>query len=190
MATTPEATKGVPRIEGNPAPSLRADHNALADWAKNNVHASFTSTANRDADPLKWEGKVVETSDTDTLWLCIDPAGSGTWRVVSEDTGWATLAANGAGGWTATATTQYRRVNGVVFVRGDSTKGSAFVAPDPMTAALPAGFRPARFEMIAAVHGNGVPGVASVQTTGIITAYAASGGSAELIFHGSFIAEA
>jgi len=37
MTTTPEPTRGVPRIEGDPAPTLRADHNALADWVRDNT---------------------------------------------------------------------------------------------------------------------------------------------------------
>jgi hypothetical protein len=43
MTTTPEATKGVPRIEANPAPTYRADHNALADFVRDNVDSSVAT---------------------------------------------------------------------------------------------------------------------------------------------------
>jgi len=45
MATTPEPIKGVPRIEGNPAPSLRADHNSLADWVRDHIGENVASKA-------------------------------------------------------------------------------------------------------------------------------------------------
>lgn len=45
MTTTPESTKGVPRIESNPAPTLRADHNDLADWVRDHTGESVPTTA-------------------------------------------------------------------------------------------------------------------------------------------------
>lgn len=45
MTTTPEATKGVPRIVGDPAPSLRADHNATADFLVLNLDSSVANVA-------------------------------------------------------------------------------------------------------------------------------------------------
>lgn len=45
MATTPEPIKGVPRIEGNPTPTVRADINALADWVRDNTDPSFANVA-------------------------------------------------------------------------------------------------------------------------------------------------
>lgn len=43
MTTTPEATKGVPRIVGDPAPTLRADHNALADYVRDNLDSAVAN---------------------------------------------------------------------------------------------------------------------------------------------------
>lgn len=57
MATTPEPIKGVPRIVGNPAPTLRADHNALADWVRDNVDAFVANVGSLPASG-NWQGRT------------------------------------------------------------------------------------------------------------------------------------
>jgi hypothetical protein len=142
MATIPEAIKGVPRIEGNPGPSLRADHNALADWVKANVHASFTSTGNRDADPLKWAGKVVHTQDTNSVWLCVDPAGSGTWFEMTSVPITAP-AFTFASGWSVGAQHKVTRRGKQVTAQLHFHKTSAIGGSDNPVTGTPAGFVPA-----------------------------------------------
>jgi hypothetical protein len=69
MTTTPEPDKGVPRIEGNPAPSLRSDHNDLADWVHDNTDASVPTVGDL---PLQgnWPGrrKYVVALDAVYVW--------------------------------------------------------------------------------------------------------------------------
>lgn len=82
MTTTAESTKGVPRIEADPAPTFRADHNALADWVRDSVGRSVPNAAARKALPKKWVGQLVADADTSLLWMCTNPASDGTWVLV------------------------------------------------------------------------------------------------------------
>ncbi|MBF4578967.1 hypothetical protein [Frigoribacterium sp. VKM Ac-2530] len=43
MATTPEPTKGVPLIAGNPSPTIRADHNKLGEWVRDEVESAVAT---------------------------------------------------------------------------------------------------------------------------------------------------
>lgn len=69
MTTTPEPSKGVPRIEGDPSPTIRADHNDLADWVKDHAGEWYPST---DAlpDDGNWAGRqaFVGASDWPYVW--------------------------------------------------------------------------------------------------------------------------
>lgn len=67
MTTTPEATKGVPRHEGNSTFTPRADHNALADWVLENVDGT---TANALSLPAtgNWVGRTLTTLDKKTVY--------------------------------------------------------------------------------------------------------------------------
>lgn len=84
MTTTAEATKGVPRMVGDPAPTIRADYNALAEWVLANVGRVETNVAARNAITKKWAGMVVYTAAEKLLWLCTNPAGSGTWLLLTQ----------------------------------------------------------------------------------------------------------
>ncbi len=80
MTTTPEATKGVPRHEGNSTFTPRADHNALADWVRDNVAPSVATAA---ALPVtgNWIGKIVAVEEYDLVYQCVSLPGS--WRVLN-----------------------------------------------------------------------------------------------------------
>lgn len=82
MATTPEATKGVPRLEGNSTLTLRADHNALADWVRDQTGRSVANTAALPADG-NWIGRTIHTDDYDLTWVCT--ALPGTWKITNPN---------------------------------------------------------------------------------------------------------
>lgn len=78
MTTTPEPIKGVPRLEGNSTLTLRADHNALADWVKTNVGyfigAGFLPVTEN------FEGRIV-TAANGFMYVCTElPA---TWKLIN-----------------------------------------------------------------------------------------------------------
>lgn len=92
--------------------------------------------------PLGWCG----IDNTGTFWICQAGGAPGTWAPAfgpGTDTGW--LPVSGLGllnGWTAgggALTPQYRRLNGIVYMRGslNAASATAVVAFD-----LPAGFQP------------------------------------------------
>jgi hypothetical protein len=68
VTTTPESTKGVPRIVNNPAPTLRADFNSLADWVRDNTDPS---AANLAALPStgNWVGRTRYVVDVDAVYV-------------------------------------------------------------------------------------------------------------------------
>lgn len=68
MSTTPELTKGVPRHEGNSTFTPRADHNALADWVRDNVAPSFADIASLPASG-NWTGRIAYVTSEDALWV-------------------------------------------------------------------------------------------------------------------------
>lgn len=68
MSTTPEPTKGVPRIEGNPAPTLRADHNDLADYVRDHTGESF-ATPNDLPSTGNWTGRSAYVVSTDLVYI-------------------------------------------------------------------------------------------------------------------------
>ena len=70
MATTPEPTKGVPRIEGNPDPKFRADFNSLADFVLANLDSSVASFS---ALPPKgnWSGRHRFVVDERTWYVWV-----------------------------------------------------------------------------------------------------------------------
>jgi hypothetical protein len=96
---------------------------------------------------------------------------------VLEDTGWITPTLGS--GWSVTAgeTPEYRRRNGVVFLRGRAARGSgstpAFI--------LPAGFRPS-LQVVFMAEANGVPVRASIPSTGEVVQTLTSGAVAALSF--------
>lgn len=131
MTTTPEATKGVPRHAGDSSYTPRDDHNALADWVRDNVDASVATTADLPATG-NWAGRKMMVQADKSLHM-FDGTG---WVRIVADTGWVNLTL--INGWTnVTGTAQYRRINGVVYLRGRLTGGSTGVCAN-----LPAGCRP------------------------------------------------
>jgi hypothetical protein len=68
VTTTPESTKGVPRVEGNPSPTLRADHNDLADWVRDNVDASIGAVADLPTQG-NWAGRRIYVAALDAIYV-------------------------------------------------------------------------------------------------------------------------
>jgi len=68
MTTTPEPTKGVPRIEGNPAPTSRADFNALADWVRDNTAPTSPTVASLPATG-NWVGRTRFVTAEDSPYI-------------------------------------------------------------------------------------------------------------------------
>jgi hypothetical protein len=68
MTTTPEATKGVPRIEGNPSPTFRGDFNALADWVRDNTTPSVAATTNLPTTG-NWVGRTIFVVAEDSPYI-------------------------------------------------------------------------------------------------------------------------
>lgn len=62
MTTTAEATKGVPRHEGNSTFTPRADHNALADWVRDKVGETVDTAASLPATG-NWVGRTITALD-------------------------------------------------------------------------------------------------------------------------------
>lgn len=111
MTTTPESTKGVPRIEGDSAPTLRADHNALADWVRDNIGTQVANEAALAGLAFAWPGRIVTASDTDIEYRY---TGSGWRKWNSPWLTWTPTYTNftvGAGGFA-----RYRYVSGLVSV--------------------------------------------------------------------------
>lgn len=67
MTTKPEPTKGVPRIEDDPTPSLRADHNALADWVRDNVDAALPTVGDL-PQTGNWPGRRIYVTAADAVY--------------------------------------------------------------------------------------------------------------------------
>ncbi|QKS15678.1 hypothetical protein HUN59_05120 [Curtobacterium sp. Csp2] len=68
MTTTPEPTKGVPRLEGNPAPTLRADHNDLADWVRDNVDGNVATVGDLPTQG-NWVGRRIYVVAKDFVYV-------------------------------------------------------------------------------------------------------------------------
>src|SRR5690554_2715839 len=69
MTTTPEPTKGVPKHDGNSPLTVRADHNALAAWVRDNADASVATVG--DLPPTgNWVGRrrFVGSDRIDYVW--------------------------------------------------------------------------------------------------------------------------
>lgn len=85
MTTTPDPVKGVPRIEGNPAPTLRADHNALADYVFDVANRKAGTAAERNAltGSDVWPGLEFYETDSGATYL---RTATNTWKLVSDFT--------------------------------------------------------------------------------------------------------
>lgn len=135
------------------------------------------NTTERDAG--SWiEGQLVELLDSHVLQQY---SGSG-WNVVGGDTGWVNVTFTNSWANVSGFTTSYRRLNGVVYIRGRIQSGTA----NSVAFTLPAGFRPAIQSRFGQVDGSAATAVTVlVDSTGGVTA---SGTTPNLGL--SFIAEA
>lgn len=132
MTTTPEATKGVPRHEGNSTFTPRADHNALADWILENTNKEVDIVG--DLPPSgNWPGRriLVTASGGEYRW-----DGSG-WKLdlLPKTTFTPTWTNFNEGAGTNTGT--YRVVNGICEGQVLTVLGSGASIPGAPTLALP-----------------------------------------------------
>lgn len=196
MTTTPEATKGVPRIEGDTALTPRADHNAHADWDRDNVNTRVANTTARDAIVNKYAGLIVQTADTNTLWMCTAPAAAGTWVAIPEDTGWFDVGTGGStfvsAAWTALpdfvasyGTLAYRRYGKTVHLRGWVKKNATINASDAAFI-LPARFRPTSGREVMVRQSTGMQ-AGIIDSSGVFRFI--SGGGTEAVMQGSWLVD-
>src|SRR6218665_323771 len=117
MTTTPEPTLGVPRIEGDTPPTFRADHNALADWVRDNTYARQVETLDDRNTLPEIPGLTCRVEENDSVWMFTNDG----WVFLREDTGWITATLYPGSSYTHRAgnPSQYRRLNGVVYGRGE-----------------------------------------------------------------------
>ncbi|MEP6477856.1 MAG: hypothetical protein ABJB03_00565 [Rhodoglobus sp.] len=106
------AADGVPGAKGNPQflgggpPATAVDENLISQWAADNIDRRVANTTARDAIAFKYEGMIVQTQDTNTIWLCTNPAGGGTWlKVVAATDVFAEAAGRVAAGGNTTGNT-------------------------------------------------------------------------------------
>lgn len=68
MTTTPEPTKGVPRLEGNPSPTLRADYNDIADWVRDHTGEYVPATENLPSTG-NWTGRTIRVGKLNYVYM-------------------------------------------------------------------------------------------------------------------------
>lgn len=137
MTTTPEPTKGVPLIVGNPAFTPRADHNALGEYLRDRLDESV-ATSSALPPSGNWVGRKIRADNTG---ITHEWSGSA-WVALPrlEDTGWITASLGGGLSHEAGNPLQYRRRNGIVYFRGRLTSNGGSSGSVIFT--LPVGFRP------------------------------------------------
>lgn len=103
-----------------------------------------------------WVGRTIWVADIEELRVW----GGSAWKppAASEDTDW--IDATLQNSWVATVglTPQYRRLNGVVFLRGRAVSGTTAAA-----FTLPAGFRPSMLVLVP-IHNGTTPGTFTTVT--------------------------
>lgn len=165
------AADGIPGVKGNPqflgagAPATAVDLNLISTWSANNIDRRVTNTTERDAIALKYVGMIVQTADTNSIWLCTNASGSGTWYAIYEDTGWQELTLTAGATVSGGLTPSIRRINRVVYIRGQMTAtGSGGLLT------VPTGYRigqNSRFACLINTSGA-TPGVLVVNTDGFM----------------------
>lgn len=132
MTTTPEATKGVPRLVGDPAPTLRADHNALADWVLANVDASVLNSTFLPTTG-NWIGRTRYTESDNSLWVW-----DGSWtRAMTVTPVSFTPTWNGLTVGNGSSQGSYTISGGRCFVTSILTFGSTTTTQGALTVSLP-----------------------------------------------------
>lgn len=173
MTTTPDPTTGRPRIVGNPAPTLRADFEALSQFTAKYGTRAIGTTADRNAhDAAGYSRKGLRWYDT-TLNAELVHNGTG-WRVVEDDTGWVDMTI--AAGWTAgSPAPKGRRLNGVTHLSGFASHGAGTAAYSTVFI-LPEGMRPAEELRVIAPVGAIVSSAVAVRilTSGVVQGWGAS----------------
>lgn len=137
MTTTPEATKGVPRVEGDPAPTLRADHNALADWVRDRVGESISTVAALPSTG-NWEGRAAWVEETQGLYVWDE-----SWLLVAGELAGVINPVNAG---ISIKAPSYVRKDGRGMVRGyaeiERTTGNGGITSGTVFAIIGGGFRP------------------------------------------------
>lgn len=147
----------------------------------------FRTAADRDADITSPVGAACFVLADDSVSVLVSGSPSPVWKNINllSDTGWVTI--NPSANWTVTAPFRYRRLNGVVYLRGIVSRTTGI----DNIATLPAGFRPA----VNAVHPLATTSAdnsvrATVTTAGVVQQTPLASG-AFMYFDGvNFIAEA
>lgn len=150
MAVDFLGAKRQPQFLDTGAPDIAVDDSAVANYAAEFGNHKIGTAAER-ATATAWAWPGLHWTDSDGLKSTYIFDGTG-WKTGAEDTGWiAPTLMNGwknlAGGF---ALAGYRRLNGVVHLRGVIHDGS--VGGGNAVLALPSGFRPAgilRFMLLA-----------------------------------------
>lgn len=131
---------------GNSEFDVPGDLQALADhFGDSEFYSRATASGFPPAD--NWQGRLMLARDTGTLYRWFGSS----WVVSSEDTGWLTPTLTSP--WTAVSGSPvgYRRINGVVYMRGRVQGGT----PGTSFCTLPAGFRPAQSSRFVVSGGSG-----------------------------------
>lgn len=185
MTTTPEPTKGVPLIVGNPSFTPRADHNSLGEYLRDRLDETVATSSSLPPTG-NWVGRKIRASNTGithewdgSAWIPLPRL---------EDTGWITASLTGSLAHESGNPLQYRRRNGIVFFRGRLSTGSISSGATIFT--LPVGFRPdgsAGAVNVFYADSNGPTRINIPTNTGVITLLgAAAAGNFTIPF--SFIA--
>jgi hypothetical protein len=138
MTTTPEATKGVPRHEGNSTFTPRADHNSLADWVLANTDTTVANVASLPVTD-NWVGREVLTEDLGEIYRCT--ALPNTWALVASTDRTGTVT-SGINGWSTSAEMVLSKRSGWVTLQGSFTHASHTPGTSVQIGTIPLGFRP------------------------------------------------
>lgn len=145
---------GIPVPTGASPFRVPEDMKAMADRIGAAEMFSVATAANLPAAD-NWAGRILTTADDGSVWRW-----NGTWKKISEDTGW-TVVSSFMNSWVVSTApydiVRHRRLNGVVYSQGavrNGSLGTVFV--------LPVGSRPGR-ELIIVTAANA--GVADVRVT-------------------------
>ena len=172
---TPGA-KGNPQYLGTGAPATAADQNEISTWAANNIDRRVADTTARDGIVLKYVGMVVQTADTNSIWLCTASGGAGTWLLVFVPVAAGAFAA-ADGGVALAANTYLEKQGRFVLLTFQATRAAGFNTNGAI-GVLPVGYRPRGDTYIAGgIFGTGAPITFKVDAAGAVGVLLAGAGN-------------
>lgn len=179
MAADGYGTKGEPEFDDGNAPDTAVDPTLVAQYAgivgnrivgTSGERAAFSSIwTGFSGGP--WNGLEFEETDTGLMYKRI----SGSWVLREGDSGWVTPTLNTGWSVASSNTPMYRRLNGVVYIRGRAAYNSATGGATTTLFTLPAGFRPAAVDNI--FLGDNNSGAARLNVTSAGAVVYLTGGS-------------